>query len=109
MNWFIVSRKPVSDNRWAQIEVRNNSTFGVNIPQARLVGTLIWYNISTESCGDILENLKEGIIANPDITYRVFDSEFITLKSESGAMVVRMAVKGRIAKTTLFGKEIELF
>jgi hypothetical protein len=109
MNWSVISREPVSNNRWAQIEVRNHSVYGMTVPQARLVGTPMWYNISTESCGDILQNLEDWEIVHTNITYRVFDSEYVTLRSETGVTVVRISVKGRIAKTTLFGKEVELF
>ena len=49
MNWSVISREPVSDNRWAQIEVRNYSVYGMTVPQARLVGTSVWYNISNNT------------------------------------------------------------
>lgn len=108
--WNVIKRMPVSDNRWAQIEVRNKSLYGFNVMQARLAGTDTWYNLSVESSGDIQLNIKDDVLIHPEITYRAGNSEYITLKREGdGAEVIRISIKGRIAKINLFGNTVELY
>lgn len=109
--WKVISRVPLCADRWAQIEVYNQylGSIDASLGCARVLGTDKWYGLFLPECkGDCLANLANGRFMNPNITYRVFDSELVTFESETGATVTKIAIKGRIARTTLFGQTIVL-
>lgn len=109
-NW-IESRKSVSDNYWAEIEIRNHDTgFGFSVPQARVVGTDKWYNVHKDSnVNSNRDGSAENLFKNTKITYYATNSQIITLtRLEDGSTVERMLISGRVATTFIGDKKIKL-
>jgi len=109
--WIETSRRLVSDNYWAEIEIRNHDTgYGFNVPQARVIGTDKWYIVHKDSNVDSnRDGSRENLFANTKITYYATNSQIITLtRLEDGATEERILISGRAATAFISGKKIKL-
>lgn len=109
--WIETSRRLVSNNYWAEIEIRNHKTpYGFSVPQARVIGTDKWYTVHKDSnVNSNRDDSRENLFTNTKITYYATNSQIITLtRLEDGATEERMLIAGRVATTFLSNKKIKL-
>lgn len=111
VTWIETSRRLVSNNYWAEIEIRNHDTnYGFCVPQARVVGTDKWYNVHKDSnVNSNRDGSDENLFKNTKITYYATTSQIITLtRIKDGSTVERMLISGRVATTFIGDKKIKL-
>ena len=109
--WIETSRRLVSDNYWAEIEIRNHETpYGFSVPQARVIGTDKWYTVHKDSnVNTNRDGSAENLFKDTKITYYATNSQIITLtRLEDGVTEERMLISGRVATTFIGGKKIKL-
>lgn len=98
--WIETSRRLVSDNYWAEIEIRNYDTgCGFSIPQARVIGTDKWYSVHKDSnVNTNRDGSAENLFKDTKITYYATNSQIVTyLRPDDGSVIERMLLSGRVA------------